>query len=91
MLKHPGLLPLATLGLAESGEKLPGEVAAQIKRIKSRVRRREVANAARMFARLRYNSGLINRILKESDMLDKSVVYRGIFQKGAQKGERRGL
>jgi predicted transposase YdaD len=38
LLKHQGLLPLATLCRTDSGEKLLGTVAAQIKRIKSRER-----------------------------------------------------
>jgi len=38
MLKHEGLLPLATLCHAESGEKLLGEVATRINSIKSRER-----------------------------------------------------
>ena len=86
LLKHAGLLPLATLCRAESGEQLLGAVAAQIKRIKLPEQRREAVNASRVFAGLRYDRGLINRILKESDMLEESVIYQDIFQKGAQQG-----
>ncbi len=88
-LKHEGLLPLATLCRAESGEKLLGAVAAGINRIKSRDRRREALNWSRMLAGLRYNKNLIYQILKESDMLEESVVYQDILQKGEQKGERK--
>lgn len=91
LLKHAGLLPLATLCRTESGERLLGEVAAQIKRIKSREQRRETLNWSRVLAGLRYDTGLVYQILKESDMLEESVVYQDIFQKGEQRGEQRGL
>ncbi len=91
LLKHEGLLPLATLCRTESGEKLLGEVAVQINRIKSRERRRETLNWSRVLAGLRYDKGLVYQILKESDMLEESVVYQDIFQKGEQRGEQRGV
>jgi predicted transposase YdaD len=90
LMKHDGLLPLATLCRAESGEKLLSEVAARINRIKSRERRREALNWSRMLAGLRYDKNLIYRIMKESDMLEESVVYQDIFQKGERRGEQRG-
>lgn len=90
LLKHPGLLPLATLCRTESGEKLLGEVAARIKRIKSREQRREMLNWSRVLAGLRYDPNFVYQILKESDMLEESSVYQDIFQKGAQSGLQRG-
>jgi predicted transposase YdaD len=89
-LKHEGLLPLATLCRAESGEKLLGEVAAEINRIKSRERRREELNWSRVLAGLRYDKSLINQILKESDMLEESVIYQDILQKGRRRGLQEG-
>ena len=62
-MKHEGLLPLDTLCHAESGEKLLGEVAAQINQIKSRERRREALSWSRVLAGLRYDKGLIYQIL----------------------------
>jgi predicted transposase YdaD len=91
LLKHEGLLPLATLCRAESGEKLLSEVAAQINRIESRERRRETLNWSRVLAGLRYDKDLIYQILKESDMLEESVVYQDIYQKGERRGEQRGI
>ncbi len=91
LLKHEGLLPVATLCSAESGEKLLSDVAAQINRIKSLERRRETLNWSRLMAGLRYDKSLIYQILKESDMLEESVVYQDIYQKGEQRGEQRGL
>jgi predicted transposase YdaD len=91
LLKHEGLLPLATLCRAESGEKLLGEVAARIKRIKSREQRREMLNWSRMLAGLRYTPNFVYQHLKESDMLEESSVYQDILQKGERRGEQRGV
>jgi predicted transposase YdaD len=90
LMKHDGLLPLATLCRAESGEKLLSEVAARINHIKSRERRREALNWSRMLAGLRYDKSLIYQILKESDMLEESVVYQDILQKGRRRGLQEG-
>jgi predicted transposase YdaD len=90
LLKHEGLLPLATLCRTESGEKLLAEVAARVNRIRSRERRRETLNWSRVLAGLRYNTGLVYQILKESEMLEESVVYQDIYQKGERHGEQRG-
>src|SRR5574341_1080935 len=90
LMKHEGLLPLATLCRAESGEKLLSEVAARINQIKSRERRREALNWSRMLAGLRYDKSLIYRIMKESDMLEESVVYQDILQKGRRSGLQEG-
>jgi predicted transposase YdaD len=89
-LKQEGLLPLATLCRAESGEKLLSEVAARINQIKSRERRREELNWSRVLAGLRYDKSLINKILKESDMLEESVIYQDILQKGKRRGLQEG-
>jgi len=91
LLRHEGLLPLATLCRAESGEQLLQEVAARIRRVKSRERRRDAVNLSRVLAGLRYDRGLIYRILKEGEMLEESVVYQDILQKGVQQGVQQGL
>lgn len=90
LIKHEGLLPLATLCRAESGEGLLREVAERISRIESRERRREALNWSRVLAGLRYDKSLIYRILKENDMLEESVVYQDIYRKGAKHGLQEG-
>lgn len=87
LLKYEGLLPLATLCHTESGETLLTQVAARAKHIKSRARQRDVLNASRVFAGLRYDTSLVNRILRESDMLEQSVIYQDILQRGIPVGE----
>jgi predicted transposase YdaD len=90
LLEHEGLAPLATLCRTESGEELLGKVAERIGRIKSRERRREALNWSRLLAGLRYDKSLIYKTLKESDMLEESVVYQDIYRKGERRGEKRG-
>ena len=90
LLAHEGLLPLATLCRAESSEKLLGHVAERINHIKDRKRRRETLNWSRVMAGFRYDKRLITGILKESDMLEESVIYQDIFRKGKQRGVQQG-
>jgi len=90
LLQYEGLLPLATLCRAESGQQLLSEVAARIRHIPSLERRREATDWSRVLAGLRYDKGLINRLLKESDMLEESVIYQDIFRKGEQRGKQLG-
>jgi predicted transposase YdaD len=90
-LKYEGLLPLATLCRAESGAELLQAVATGIAQIKSRERRAEALNGARMLAGLRDNKTLIYQILKENDMLEESVVYQDILRKGRKQGRQSGL
>jgi predicted transposase YdaD len=89
LLQFEELLPLATLCHTTSGEKLLREVAAGINRIESKERRRETLDFARVLAGLRYDTNLIYRILKEGSMLEESVIYQDILQKGEQRGERK--
>ena len=89
LLRYEALLPLATLCKAESGEKLLTQVAARVKRIKSPARQRETLEASRIFAGLRYDKGLINRILKESDMLEESVIYQDMLQRASQQANQK--
>lgn len=89
LLKHEGLLPLATLCRTDKPEQLLKNVAARIRRIKSPVRRRETLDWSRMLAGLRYDTNLIYQTLKESNMLEESTVYQDILQKGEQRGAQR--
>jgi predicted transposase YdaD len=89
LLQFAGLLPLATLCRAASGERLLRAVAAGINRIESREQRRETLDFSRVLAGLRYDTSLIYRTLKEGSMLEESVVYQDILQKGEQRGEKK--
>jgi predicted transposase YdaD len=91
LLRHEGLVPLATLCETESGEALLEKVAARINRISSREQRRDALNMSRVLAGLRYDRNVVYRTLKESDMLEESVVYQDILQKGKQRGLQEGV
>ena len=91
LLEHEGLLPLATLCRAESGERLLDQVATRINQVKDRGRRSETFSWSQVMAGLRYDKSLIMRTLKESDMLEESVIYKDIFLKGKKQGIKEGI
>jgi predicted transposase YdaD len=64
---------------------LLAEVAAKINDFTSSTERREMLHWSRMLAGLRYDKNLISNIFKESDMLEESVIYQDILQKGERK------
>lgn len=63
----------------------------RVSSIKSRLRQIEVLNWSRLLAGLRYDKDLIIKMLKGSGMLEESVIYRDIFQKGEQQVLQKGL
>lgn len=85
LLKYDGLLPLATLCQAESGETLLKAVAQRIRRIKSPELRRETFNASRLLAGLRYDAGVIIRTLQQGGIMEESVIYQDIIRTGELK------
>src|SRR5262249_25386858 len=90
VMQYEGLLPLATLCRAKSGESLLSEITARIREIKSKEQQRETITFAQVLAGLRYNKSIIYRILKENEMLEESSVYQDILQKGVQRGVQQG-
>jgi predicted transposase YdaD len=87
LLKYDGLAPLATLCRAQSGEQLLKEVAPT-----SNASSRVSSGARRSTSRAcSPDKSLIIRVLKESDMLEESVIYQDIFQKGKQQGVQQGV
>jgi predicted transposase YdaD len=90
VMKFKGMLPFATLGQTDSGERLLSAVAAKIKAIKSKEERRELFRMSQAFAGLRYDKNLVYRILKEGSMLEESVVVQDWIQHGVQKGLQQG-
>lgn len=91
LLQYNGLLPLATLCRAASGEALLASVAERIRAVKDKEQRRETVNLARVLAGVRFNKKLVYRFLKGSIMLEESVVYQDIIQKGVRRGRKEGL
>ncbi len=90
LLPHKGLLPLATLCRAASGEALLTSVADHIRAVKDKEQRRETVNLARVLAGLRFNKNLVYQFLRGSIVMEESVVYQDIIQKGVRRGRREG-
>ena len=91
IMRYDGLLPLAVLARAEkSGEQLLRQVARQIRAVPDKIEQRDQFKAAQIFAGLRYSQEKIYRILLGGDMLEESVIYQDIIQKGHQQGRQEG-
>ena len=82
LLQYEGLL----LCRAASGEELLREVAERVQGIAEPQQKRETLNACRILAGLRYNKNLVNQLLKENDMMEQSVIYQDILQRGLHSG-----
>ena len=52
--------------------------------------RREQIDATRIFAGLRYSKDLVQHILRRTDMLEESVIYQEILERGMSRGLREG-
>ncbi len=83
-LNNSPLLPLATLCQTDSPQNLLSQVAQEIAKISDRVMRQNTAAYTEILAGLRFEKGLIRRMLRE-DMMQESVIYQDILQKGEQK------
>ena len=92
LLPHAGLLPLAALCRAdEGGPQLLRTIAEHIAALSDPLERRDQIDAAQVFAGLRYRSNLVHEILRRTDMLEESVIYQEILQRGEARGLQQGL
>ena len=87
-LANPALLPLAPLCKTDSPRDLLSQVAVEVAKISDRETRQNTAAYAEILAGLRFEKGLIRQLLSE-DIMQESVIYQDIWQKGEQKGEER--
>jgi predicted transposase YdaD len=83
-LGNLALLPLAPLCQTASPRDLLAQVAIEVAKIADRSDRQNTAGYTEILAGLRFDSGLIRQLLSE-DMMQESVIYQDILQKGAQK------
>ena len=88
-LNNPALLPLAPLTRTDSPEQLLSQVAQSVAKIPSRESRQEIAAYTEILAGLKFEKDLIRRFLSE-DIMQESVIYQDIEQKGERKGEEKG-
>jgi predicted transposase YdaD len=87
-LNNPALLPLAPLTKTNSASGLLSQVAREIAKITDVPARQNTAAYTEILAGLRFEKNLIRQLLSE-DIMQESVIYQDILQKGEQKGEQK--
>ena len=90
LLGNPALLPLATLAQTDSPESLLQQVAQNIASIEDTNERANILVCADILAGLRFEAGLIRQFFTE-EMMEESVTYQAILEKGVQRGVQQGL
>lgn len=88
-LNNPALLPLAPLTRTNSPEDLLSRVAENIAKIEDRETQKEITACTEILAGLRFEKDLIYQLLRE-DIMQESVIYQDILQRGERRGELRG-
>ncbi|QIR37497.1 Rpn family recombination-promoting nuclease/putative transposase [Tolypothrix sp. PCC 7910] len=89
LLANPALLPLATLAQSNSPEDLLQQVATAVDMIEETDERQNISACVQVLAGLRFDKSLITQLFRE-DIMQESVIYQDILQKGLQQGEERG-
>lgn len=87
-LNNRALLPLAPLTQTTSPQRLLAQVAQSVARIPDRNTRQDIAAYTEILAGLKFEKGLIQQFLRE-DVMQESVIYQDILQKGNKQGEER--
>ncbi len=87
-LDNPALLPLAPLTQTYSPQGLLSQVAQSIAKISDRDTRQNIAAYTEILAGLRFEKDFIRQLLSE-DIMQESVIYQDILQKGEQQGEQK--
>jgi predicted transposase YdaD len=83
-LDNPALLPLAPLTQTDSPQGLLSQVAQSVAKISDRETRQNIAAYTEILAGLRFEKDFIRQLLSE-DIMQESVIYQDILQKGEQK------
>lgn len=89
LLTNPALLPLATLARTDSPNALLEQVAAQVDMIEEPRQRENLAACVTVLAGLRFDDNLISQLFRE-EIMQESVTYQRILQKGLQQGQEQG-
>jgi len=83
-LDNLALLPLAPLCRTDSPRDLLSQVAQEVAKISDRDTRQNTAAYIEILAGLRFEKGLIHQLLSE-DIMQESVIYQDILQKGEER------
>ncbi|BAY64085.1 hypothetical protein NIES22_41760 [Calothrix brevissima NIES-22] len=89
LLANPALLPLATLAQSNSPPDLLQQVATAVDMIEETDERQNISACVQVLAGLRFDKSLITQLFRE-DIMQESVIYQDILQKGEQKGLQKG-
>ncbi|MEH2306559.1 Rpn family recombination-promoting nuclease/putative transposase [Nostoc sp.] len=89
LLANPALLPLATLARTDSPGDLLTQVATAVDMIEETDERQNISACVQVLAGLRFDKSLITQLFRE-EIMQESVIYQDILQKGLQQGEERG-
>jgi predicted transposase YdaD len=85
-LSNSALLPLAPLCRTDSPRELLSQVATVVATIVDRETRQNTAAYTEILAGLRFEKDLIRQLLSE-DIMQESVIYQDILQKGQEQGK----
>lgn len=89
-LDNPALLPLAPLTKTNSPKTLLSQVSENIAKISDKASQQDIAAYTEILAGLKFEKDLIRQFLREEIMQD-SVIYQDILQKGEQRGQKVGV
>ncbi|MCT7969143.1 Rpn family recombination-promoting nuclease/putative transposase [Laspinema sp. D1] len=90
LLEDPVLLPLAVLAATQEPNQLLAQVAQEVAKIEETELRQEIAACTQVLAGLRFNKDTIANFFRE-EIMQESVIYQDILQKGLAKGLEQGL
>jgi predicted transposase YdaD len=88
-LDNLALLPLAPLTQTNSPQSLLSQIANSVAKIADRETKQDIAAYTEILAGLRFEKDFIRQLLSE-DIMQESVIYQDILQKGERIGEQRG-
>ena len=88
-LNNLALLPLAPLTQTSSPQSLLSQIANNVAKIADRETKQDIAAYTEILAGLRFEKDFIRQLLSE-DIMQESVIYQDILQKGERIGEQRG-
>ena len=88
-LNNMALLPLAPLTQTNSPQGLLSKIANNVAKIADRETKQDIAAYTEILAGLRFEKDFIRQLLSE-DIMQESVIYQDILQKGERIGEQKG-
>jgi predicted transposase/invertase (TIGR01784 family) len=85
LLANPALLPLAALAKTNSPRSLLQQVVSAVDMIEERDEKQNISACVQLLAGLRFEKNLISQLFRE-EIMEESVIYQDIIQKGELRG-----